>query len=128
MSRKIPKKCPSCGAGISMGSNRGPGNDGTKIGWSCAAGCGAFSFAECEHPDITKGKRMAKDFKDVHCMDKKMTELPTNVQLGILRANQHPHDEHYGYSPARGSYTTFIDPVDKKRKDKPEDHTCDVCR
>ena len=118
--RKIPTKCPACGAGIKLGSPQGLG--GGKVGWSCTANCGAFSLAVCDHPEITRGKKMAREFEGVHCMDKKMTKLPRRVQLGILRAKMHPHNEVYGDG------TTFIDPADGKRKIKPDDHVCDECR
>ena len=113
---EMPTKCPACGGRIRMSRGKS-----MKVGWNCT-NCSAFSFAEHDHPDITKGKKMAPQFKGVPVMDRRMTSLPTNTQIGILRVLQHPHDERYGIE------TTFIDPADGKRKEKPDDHTCDKCQ
>ena len=81
----LPVLCPNCNGEISLGKGNAYG---TKIGWSCAAGCGAFSFCEIEHPDVTKGREIASDFKNIHCLDRRVTTLPGLVQIGILRENQ----------------------------------------
>lgn len=78
---KLPSKCPGCGAKISWISGC---SDSTKAGWNCTK-CNAFSFAEHEHPEISGGIKMSSDFDDVGAMDKSITHLPCNVQIGILR-------------------------------------------
>ena len=117
----LPSLCPACQSRISI--SRGTSGYGTKRGWSCMNNkCNAFGFSEYDHPDMTEGKRIAKEFKGIHPLDERLTSLSCNMQLGILRTLQHPHDEHYGIE------TTFIDPVDNKRKIKPTNHICGVCR
>ena len=84
MSRgKLPTKCPGCGSS-SIKLSTGTLGDATKSGWSCSE-CNAFSFKEHDHPQITIGKRMSKNYDGVSAMDKSITHLPCNVQLGILR-------------------------------------------
>lgn len=41
-----------------------------------------------EIPDVTKGRKLAKDLKGVHPMDKRITRYNGNVQIGILRELQ----------------------------------------
>ncbi len=44
-----------------------------------------------EAPEITRGKALEKgEMKGVHCMDKRITRLPCDVQIGILRQRMHP--------------------------------------
>lgn len=85
----LPKKCPACGGKISMG--RATSFSG-QVGWRCTQ-CNAFSFQRHEHPEITRGKAMARDLEGVHYMDKQITRLPCNVQIGILRARQAAEDK-----------------------------------
>lgn len=89
--RPLPKKCPKCGAGIVLSRSSGPYGD--SKGWSCAKGCGAFGGCDYEHPDITKGRNMAKDFKEVPAFDERLTSLSCNVQLGILRQLHQEREE-----------------------------------
>lgn len=39
-----------------------------------------------EHPDITVGRELARtQLKNTHCMDKEITRLPSNMQIGVFR-------------------------------------------
>ena len=86
---EVPDKCPACGGKIKFSSST---DDTTKSGWSCSS-CNAFSFAVHDNPEITKGKRMSSRFDKVHCMDKSITKLPCDVQIGILRERQRKEEE-----------------------------------
>lgn len=91
---KLPeRKCPECGG---------------RISWITVHELGAPTYSglckKCnivfrgrETPHITKGKNLERNgkiegisVKDIHAMDKRITSLPCDVQIGILRARQHP--------------------------------------
>ena len=84
----LPTSCPACGGRIRIS---GGCDDGARSGWSCSV-CMAFSFAQHDSPEITRGKKLKKELEGVHFMDKAITSLPANVQIGILRARQHPEE------------------------------------
>jgi len=88
----LPTCCPACGGRIRIS---GGCDNSTRAGWSCSV-CNAFSFADHDSAQITTGKKMKKELDGVHFMDKSITSLPTNVQIGILRARMHP-EENEGY-------------------------------
>jgi len=83
--KKPESKCPECG---------------NKINWEIITGAlGApqangictncnIVFRGREAPEIAKGKKMAKDLEGISCLDKRITRLSCNAQLGILRARQ----------------------------------------
>ena len=62
---------------------RGSGAYNNAASYICR-GCGAIGRGH-EHPQITRGRRVAGEFKNVPVMDKRMTRLQCNVQIGILR-------------------------------------------
>ena len=84
---KPEKVCPSCGGRVHwktvIYASGAPIYNGLCINKKCNA-----VIKGREHPEITKGKNMAKELKGVDCMDKRITSLPCNVQIGILRERQ----------------------------------------
>lgn len=85
---KPEKKCPECGGRISWITVTALGAP-TVNGMCMNKKCNNV-FRGRESPEITRGKEMAKELEGVSCMDKRITRLPCNVQIGILRARQHP--------------------------------------
>lgn len=86
--QKLPEKeCPECKGKLEWKLVRnnwgGPGYNGL-----CKK-CNLVIF-DREVPEITKGKAMERngETKDIHAMDERITDLPVDVQLGILRERQ----------------------------------------
>ena len=79
------ENCPECGGRIHW---RTIHHIGAPIYNGHCPKCNIV-FRNRETPQIAKGKRMAKDLIGVHCMDKRITSQPCDVQIGILRAKQH---------------------------------------
>ena len=81
----LPKQCPACGGAISVSR----GNE-TRAGWCCTTkGCAVFGFKDYDSFGVTEGKRISGDYDGVSALDKRITSLPVNVQIGILRKRQH---------------------------------------
>ena len=87
------KKCPECSGSISWKIVYNVWGAPTANG--ICRKCNIV-FRGREAPEITKGKNMERHYKigdtevkDMHCMDKRITRLPCNVQIGILRERQH---------------------------------------
>ena len=90
-------KCPVCNKEMIMGKvvNTWTGT----VGWYCPD-CKVVCRNRT-HPDIIKGVLMAKEVEGKHAIQEDITRLPALVQIGILRARQHPEhnyvdDEHVG--------------------------------
>lgn len=85
--RKPEKKCPNC--------------DSKDIDWKIVRdelgtpsynglckNCNAIMRGR-EPPEITRGRKLEKgELKGVYCMDKRITSLSCNTQIGILRERQ----------------------------------------
>ncbi len=76
-----------------------------------------------ETPEITKGKELEKgEMKGVPCMDKRITALPCDVQIGILRQRMHPKGTEV-YSP----YCKKCTSGQMQYKRKGGKYKCSVC-
>jgi len=87
--RQPETQCPECGGPISWkvihGALGRPQYNG--ICPKCN-----IVLRDREAPDIKRGKSLYRDgiidgtpVRDMHCMDKRITSLPCDVQIGILR-------------------------------------------
>lgn len=78
-------KCPECKTtmkwqeGLLSDSGRN-----MSVGRHYCMDCRIFK-KPVESRAIRKGRRLAKDLKGVHCMDKRITQYSATVQIGILR-------------------------------------------
>jgi len=92
---KPEKECPECKGPISWKIVRD--SFGTARTNGLCRNCNIV-FRGREAPEIRRGinmERHGKDvdgtpYKDMYAMDKRITRLPCDVQIGILRARQHP--------------------------------------
>ena len=97
--QKLPeKKCPVCGGKIDWkvihNKLGAPSYNGLCENHKCNA-----IIKGRETPEITRGKELERgELKGVHCMDKRITSLPCDVQIGILRQRMHPKGTEV-YSP-----------------------------
>ena len=89
---KPEKKCPKCKGPIDWKIHHNEWGAPTASGW-CKK-CNYF-FKGREAPEVAKGKRLERNgeidgvpIKDIYCMDKRISSLPCDVQIGILRERQ----------------------------------------
>lgn len=81
------KECPECGKKLDWKLvHNGWGSP--QVNGLCI-NCNIV-FRGREAPEITKGKQLERDgeTRGVNCMDKRITCLPCDVQIGILRQRQ----------------------------------------
>jgi hypothetical protein len=96
------KECPECKGEISWKIVR---NDyGAPFANGLCSNCNIV-FRGREAPEIRQGMNLEKHgevdgvpIKDMHCMDKRITKLSCDTQIGILRQRQHPKGNEV-YSP-----------------------------
>lgn len=119
---KPEKKCPLCGG---------------KINWKVVHDCwgvpaynGLCLNPKCnavmrgrETPEVTRGKKLERgELKGVDCMDKRITSLSCDTQIGILRQRMHPKGTEV-YSPFCKKCNTTQ--MQYERKDGK--YECSVC-
>jgi len=94
---KPEKKCPKCDGPLSWKIVRNKWGAPTVNG--LCSKCNIILRGR-EAPEITKGLKLEKSgvLKGVHCMDKHITSLPCDVQIGVLRQRMHPKGNEV-YSP-----------------------------
>ncbi len=94
---KPEKKCPECKGPISWITVRD--DFGSPRANGLCSKCNIV-FRGREAPEITKGMKLEKSgaTQGIHCMDKRITSLPCDVQIGILRQRMHPKGNEV-YSP-----------------------------
>lgn len=90
--KKPEKKCPECKGLIEWIIVHNAWGAPTANG--LCRKCN-IHFRGREAPEVTKGKALEKSgeidgkaVKDMHCMNKRITRLPCDVQIGILRERQ----------------------------------------
>lgn len=99
MSDKLPspeKECPECGGKISWKSF--VTIFGSPFVNGLCSKCNII-FRNRQDPQVTEGENLELEgeiggvkIKDIPAMDKRITSLPCNVQIGILRQRQHKND------------------------------------
>lgn len=84
-------KCPECKKQMQWteGLLNEAGNRDMTVGKHFCRGCRIYS-KPVESKAVKRGRRLAKEFKDLPWNDKRMLSLPGAVQIGILRARQNP--------------------------------------
>lgn len=80
------KECPECKGPLSWKVVRG--TYGNPLYNGLCSKCNIILRGR-ETPDVTKGRALAHELIGVNCMDKKITKLSGDVQLGILRERMH---------------------------------------
>ena len=94
---KPEEECPEGNEEISWKIVRGAW--GSPFANGLCSNCNIV-FRGRESPEITRGMTLEKTgaTQGIHCMDKRITSLPCDVQIGILRQRMHPKGNEV-YSP-----------------------------
>ena len=96
--KKPDEKCPVCGSKISWKTVHGEMGQPYYNGLCIKPGCNTVLMCR-ETPRVTRGRNLERgELKGVPCMDKRITRLPCDVQIGILRQRMHPKSNEV-YSP-----------------------------
>ncbi len=83
------RQCPECKGPLSWKTVRN--GLGAPTANSFCPKCNIV-LRKREAPEITRGKQLERrEMKGIHCMDKRITRLPCDVQIGILRQRMHPN-------------------------------------
>jgi len=86
--RKPEKKCPVCGSKISWKTVHGELGQPSYNGLCTKPGCNIL-LMDRETPQLTRGRNLERrELKGIDCMDKRITSLSCDVQIGILRERQ----------------------------------------
>ena len=79
---KPETKCPECNGSIDWITIHDVGGEPLYNG--ICHKCNII-FKSRETPELRRGRLMEKELRGVYVLDKRITSLPTDVQLGILR-------------------------------------------
>ncbi len=83
------EKCPECGEPMSWAEGLlMDGGRSMEVGKFSCMKCGLFKVPK-ESRATRRGRKLAHDLIDVHCMDKRITQYDAATQIGILREQQH---------------------------------------
>lgn len=86
--RRPEENCPVCGSRISWKTVHGELGQPTYNGLCTRPGCNTL-FIGRETPQLTRGRNLERgEFKGVDCMDRRITSLPCDAQIGLLRERQ----------------------------------------
>lgn len=87
--QKLPeKKCPVCGGKIDWKVVHSEMGAPAYNGLCQTPGCNTL-LKDRETPEVTRGKELERgELKGVDCMDKRITSLSCDTQIGLLRERQ----------------------------------------